>query len=602
MKTKPVKTYKQFKSELNELRKINEGLIDSVKSVLSKIGKFFSGIGSKFLNALIKQHEGSSPSCVTIIPSNKDLNILSKYGIKMSKPSINILRENEEPLLENEFLKIYEEEDDPMIRLQIDHETNIGDVDGEGLQEILYSAVYGTLHDEPSTPILIWGAPGIGKSAIIDKVASLFSFSEKDMRLIKVDLATMNPEDLFLPYKKEIKGNDENDNMVQSGKAPADWLPVYHVSMGQKGNDLANSAIFDENDPPKYDEKGNRISGTPIKEGGIIFFDEIIRVKPGVKDALLTLLDKQRRIGQYKLGDKWTIIAAANREQDEPDINIKKTYAFLDRFNHYNYSPTFKDWEKWAISARNDKGELIILPEILNFVKWWGKTEEDATHGGGKYFYHFNQKRNVNANPRAWEKASAALRTMRKAMASMKSKDYELTRDEIVRAIMGSVGRTVAEDFANFLDMMRFVKLEDIDLVYTDPTKAPTLKSLEQKFKGQKVSDITLRKIAFLTSVASAKAGKILTKDELRNLSKWLIMPENIDNKLIATFFSMLLDYSHPYLNTKSNSQDQLLIKSETDPDIEEKEKIKRWYYSSPEFKEVAYTYKEIFGIRMEKK
>ena len=520
----------------------------------------------------------------------------------MSKPSMNRLTENEEPPVEGQTLKIYEAEDDPMIRLQIDQETNIGDIDGKGLQEILYSVTHGTLTDEPSAPVLIWGAPGIGKSAIIEEVARQFAFSEQDMRLIKVDLATMNPEDLFLPYKKEVKKDDDIDAMIKSGRAPADWLPVYHVSMGQKGNDLANSTIFDENDPPKYDKEGNRISGTPIKEGGIIFFDEIVRVKASVKDALLTLLDKQRRIGQYKLGDKWTIIAAANREQDEPDAEIQKTYAFMDRFNHYNYSPTFKDWEKWAIGARNKKGELIILPEIVNFVKWWGKTEDDATarlsHGGGKYFYDFSQKRDVNANPRAWEKASAALKLMRKAMAAMKkSNDYELDRDEIVRAVMGSVGRTVAEDFANFLDMSRFVSMEDLELVYTDPGKAPTLKSMEEKFKGQKASDITLRKISFMMSLAACKAGQILTQDQLKNLCKWLVIPENVDNKLLATFFSAFFESAHPYLRSEALSADELATKRKVDLDIDKKEETRRWFLQSPEFTNVVRKYKDILDV-----
>jgi len=183
-------------------------------------------------------------------------------------------------------------------------------------------------------------------------------------------------------------------------------------------------------------------------------------------------------------------------------------------------------------------------------------------------------------------------------MAAMKkSNNYELDRDEIVRAVMGSVGRTVAEDFANFLDMSRFVSMEDLELVYTDPGKAPTLKSMEEKFKGQKASDITLRKISFLMTLAACKAGQILTQDQLKNLCKWLVIPENVDNKLLATFFSAFFESAHPYLKSQALSADELATKRKVDPDIDKKEETRRWFLQSPEFINVIRKYKDILDV-----
>ena len=568
---KPVKSYEEFKSELIESKQLDESISSVIKGALEKIGEFFKGMGSNFLNAIIKQEKGELPACVTIIPSKSDIETLAKHGKNIKRPSLSSLRENIDT---EDEVKINEEK----LMLNIAKETGIGDVDGKGLHKVLYTAVHSTQGGEVSTPVLVWGAPGIGKSAIIEKVAEEFSFSESDMRLIKVDLLTMNPEDLFLPYKSDT----EKGKHPKSGRAPADWLPVYHVSEGKKGDEEAN------------------VDG----RGGILFFDEIIRAKAPVKDAILTLLDSQRRIGQYKLGSKWTIIAAANRLEDEPDRDIEKTVAFLDRFDHVNYSPKFEDWEKWALASRDADGELIIMPEIVQFVKWWGRTEEEAQknavgHGGGKYFYDVDTTRDVNANPRAWEKASRALRQMKKALKALsKSDDYEIDRDELVMAIMKSVGKATAEDFANFLDMMRSVSMEDIQKIYNEPEKSITLKSMEQRFKDEKQSDITMRKISFLMTLAAAKAGQVLTETEIKNLCEWLSKPENKDNRLITTFLAAFIEGAHPYLRTSPMTPEQVEDARKTDKDIDKKVEMRKYFYGSAEGKKLINAYEDIFGMK----
>ena len=50
---KPVKSYEEFRKELHESKRIDEGFMDVVKDTLRKIGTFFKGLGSTFLNLLL---------------------------------------------------------------------------------------------------------------------------------------------------------------------------------------------------------------------------------------------------------------------------------------------------------------------------------------------------------------------------------------------------------------------------------------------------------------------------------------------------------------------------------------------------------------------
>ena len=580
---KPVKSYQEFKAELNESR-VNENRIgEFIKGAIEKIGEWFKGVGSKFLNAILIQQKGKLPAAVTIIPSKADIEFLKSQGKSVSRPNINALAENEEFEKDENIGPVNEGK----IYSHAQAKTGIQDVDATKMKKLIAANIHGALTDEPGAPILFWGAPGIGKSAIVEQVASEFSFSAQDQRLIKVDLLTMNPEDLFLPYikDKDVAG------VTRSGRAPAEWLPVYHIKEGAKGNDIANSVI--------RDDKGN-----VIKEGGILFFDEVFRAKGPTRDALLTLLDAQRRIGDYKLGDKWIIVAAANREEDEPGQDVEQTFAFADRFTHYNYSPKFEDWEKWALVAKTKSGRQKIKPEILTFVKWFGAEEQAAdqgskVHGGGKYFYDMDTERKVNANPRAWEKASKILHDLETHLKTLSSSpDFKMQEEDIIDAVAGAVGVEPARHFASFLEMLRTTSIADLEKVYTDPEKAITLKEIKSKLESEGKKDITMQKIAFLVTLATLHAGKVLSEKELENLCIWLTRPENEEKRLITTFLTAFLDNAHPYLHPsyKDMSDDKKEELKKAGDQVDKKMEILNFFLKSPECKKMIQKYRSVLA------
>ena len=60
---KPVKSFEEFRQELNESRATNESIVGSIKNALKKIGEFFTGAGSYFMNLLVKQSKTELVCC-----------------------------------------------------------------------------------------------------------------------------------------------------------------------------------------------------------------------------------------------------------------------------------------------------------------------------------------------------------------------------------------------------------------------------------------------------------------------------------------------------------------------------------------------------------
>lgn len=83
-----------------------------------------------------------------------------------------------------------------------------------------------------------------------------------------------------------------------------------------------------------YESKNVTVYAPPkwyreIQNGGILFLDEVNRGKPELTDALMQLLDA-RRLDEFELADDVIIVAAANPETEDYDVNIADK-ALLDR-------------------------------------------------------------------------------------------------------------------------------------------------------------------------------------------------------------------------------------------------------------------------------
>lgn len=151
-------------------------------------------------------------------------------------------------------------------------------------------------------PAFIWGPPGIGKSAIVRRVAAAAKLPVIDLRASLLD-----PTDL------------RGIPAIIDGRAvwcPPDFLPK-------------------PGDPP-----------------GVLFLDEINAAPPLVQASLYQLV-LDRRVGEYELPPGWWIVAAGNRQHDRA-VTFRMSSALANRFVHINLEANIDDWREWAIGAGLD--------------------------------------------------------------------------------------------------------------------------------------------------------------------------------------------------------------------------------------------------------
>jgi hypothetical protein len=523
----PVKSFNEFKSQLHESQ-ANEGLRDmlskakdAVVSALKRVGEFFTGIGSAFMNALVNQSNGSTPEGVTIYPNDNDRRLLEKEGISISvKESFSETEVNLEDYPEKtEDTEDVEKVDEE--RISLSHQ---GDVDNvtttemtNQLRDLITALQEGTVKDPSKLNMLIWGAPGIGKTAIVKAVAKEFNFIQGNQRFIRVDLQAMEPTDFLLPYV------NKDDKEFSAGDAKKVWLPMY--------------------DSFKHDEaEGNAIANGPDGKGGIMFFDEIARCKPAVKDVVMKLFDSDRGIGTWKLGDKWLLVAAANREGDQGDDD--RTYHWNpilgNRFPvQVNFVPTFEEWEAWAGDIDPNTGDVRVMEDILAFLsyqkdKWFHNFDPDKLGLDGSKYVMF-------ASPRTWEAASDLLKI---GAYSAKQRKVKFDDDQMFRIVKRAVGKDAAEAFREYLLVKRRFNPETLKSIFTDPDKAPEL--------WKETKDVQFAAVAAATFFTQDKK---LSHDEVMNFTKYT---GKFKDPVFAMYCMKALSRSHKELAGSDEWNDAL--------------------------------------------
>jgi hypothetical protein len=196
-------------------------------------------------------------------------------------------------------------------------------------------------------PIFLWGPPGIGKSELVESLAT-----EMGGLMIDLRLAQMEPTDLRgIPYfNKEIG--------LMDWAAPID-LP-------------------DEETASKY----------PVV---VLFLDEMNSAAPSIQAAAYQLI-LNRRIGKYHLPDNVVVIAAGNRESDK-GVTYRMPAPLANRFVHLEMRVDHAAWETWAVKNK-------IHKDVVGYV---GFAKQDL--------YDFDPRSSSRsfATPRSWTFVSQLL-------------------------------------------------------------------------------------------------------------------------------------------------------------------------------------------------
>ena len=160
-------------------------------------------------------------------------------------------------------------------------------------------------------PVFVWGAPGIGKSSIVKKIAK-----DKELEFIDLRLSLLDPTDL--------KG-----------------IPFFNAET--KEGVWAKPSFL------------------PSAEGskGILFLDEINTAPPAVQASAYQLI-LDRRVGEYELPEGWSIVAAGNRETDR-GVVYKMPPPLANRFVHFEMEVDFDDWKNWAYASKIESSIISYL-------------------------------------------------------------------------------------------------------------------------------------------------------------------------------------------------------------------------------------------------
>lgn len=153
------------------------------------------------------------------------------------------------------------------------------------------------LNIAPVRPVFIWGAPGIGKSALVEQFADAVG----------------------LPCV----------SLLGSQLAPEDIIGIPQIKNGTS-----------EFLPPKM------IART---EPYVLFLDELNACSQEVQKAFYSLIH-ERRVGEYHLPAGSVVIGAGNRAHDSAIVKTMSS-ALINRMFHVQLKADVKQWLSWAYEA-----------------------------------------------------------------------------------------------------------------------------------------------------------------------------------------------------------------------------------------------------------
>lgn len=163
------------------------------------------------------------------------------------------------------------------------------------------------LNVAPVRPVFIWGAPGIGKSAIVEQFAN-----EVGLPCVSLLGSQLAPEDIIgIP---QIKGET------------SEFLPPKMIAR---------------------------------KDPYVLFLDELNACSQEVQKAFYSLIH-ERRVGEYHLPEGSIVIGAGNRAQDSAIVKTMSS-ALINRMFHVQLKADPSQWLAWAYE--ND-----IHPWITEYI------------------------------------------------------------------------------------------------------------------------------------------------------------------------------------------------------------------------------------------
>jgi hypothetical protein len=330
--------------------------------------------------------------------------------------------------------------------------------------------------------LMIWGAPGIGKTAILMSVLNSLP-NGNEYNLIVKTLSNETPDNFTLPKYVEVDGQEKATDV------PKTWLPVYKPTGDRNQDQILDDACGK----------------------GLLFIDELSRATPQVLNVMLPLINEGIFNG-YHLGSGWVIICASNRAEDEMAGQSDIGNALSNRFSQLYYEPTVKTWMQWA------KTQNYMSPLLLQ----WLAMPEHENMSGGKYFYMDPNEdmegagvTKVMCTPRSWTNAMRKLATYSETGALEGFTLFDIPRRILQRTLNQYVPAQAVDSFIAFLDVIS--KVGNFDAAVKD-----IWKNGGKNFKLAK-KDLQMVALPISQLVVSAHSQSYPDQKEFENLCTWMV-------------------------------------------------------------------------------
>ncbi|MCD7762363.1 MAG: AAA family ATPase [Lachnospiraceae bacterium] len=246
-------------------------------------------------------------------------------------------------------------------------------------------------------PVLLLGAPGIGKTQIMEQVAR-----ECEIGLVSYTI-------------------------THHTRQSAIGLP----SIAKQTFDGKEYAVTEYTMSEIVASVYRKMEATGLREG-ILFIDEINCVSETLAPAMLQFL-QCKTFGSHEIPQGWIIVAAGNPPEYNKSVR-EFDMVTMDRVKKIEVEPDYTVWKEYAQKEQ-------IHPAILTYLD---------THPASFYKMETTVDGRSFATPRGWEDLSTMLRVY-------ETLGKEMDREVVVQYIQHEM---VAKDFANYLELYHKYQLD----------------------------------------------------------------------------------------------------------------------------------------------
>ena len=279
-------------------------------------------------------------------------------------------------------------------------------------------------------PVLLLGAPGIGKTQIMEQIAQ-----ECGIGLVSYTITHHTRQSAIgLPFvSKRVFAGEEHT--------------VTEYTMSE-----IVASVYE------------KMEKTGLSEG-ILFIDEINCVSETLAPAMLQFL-QCKTFGSHEIPQGWVIVAAGNPPEYNKSVR-EFDVVTLDRVKKIEVEPDFQVWKEYAAKQQ-------IHPAVTSYLN---------TRVGNFYKMETTVDGRMFATPRGWEDLSTILKVYDQLGKNM---DREVVQQYIQH-------EQIAKDFANYLELYRKYQMDyQLDAVLEGNIDDLLLKKASHASFDEKLSVVSL--------------------------------------------------------------------------------------------------------------